>query len=183
MNRKLTLLQNEQIELGRKHGLQEKQIRLYAKPSYNFLQMQELRTAMENGITGRNLRFLLKPSLSHQEMSRIRRCLEQGQQPLIPYPYGKILTAAAAVLMGLGIVALEAVHDRPYLLLNRESVTLKQGDVFDASSYIERDDNRAGKLILPVDVDTSEPGRKAAVYRYVTDEGEIVRILYVDVHA
>ena len=181
MKNQMTLLQNEQIELGTKNGLSEKQIRLYAKKKYNFLQMQELRQGLEAGLTRKQMRILLHGSLSHQEMNALRTAMEKGEIPYRPYPWILTECVLAAVLAGLGAGSMRMVQDRPYLYLEKEQIRLKQGEAFDPSAYIRSVSNRRGKLILPVDLDTSSPGHKAAVYRLVSREGEIIRILYVDV--
>ena len=97
----------------------------------------------------------------------------------------RLLLAAALsfFVMSLCVFFLQAwigVSERPLLQLQEETVTLKKGELFDAARYVRAAEGR-GTLILPGRIDTSQPGRKAAVYRMQYGSREVVRTLLVDV--
>ena len=72
------------------------------------------------------------------------------------------------------------VKDRPVLQLKEETVTLRKGDPFEAMQYVQTAEGR-GTLHLPERIDTSRPGRKAAVYRLEYGHRQVMRTLLVNV--
>ena len=73
------------------------------------------------------------------------------------------------------------VTRHPQLSLPEETVILAKGEPFDAMRYVHTDSSGEGTLILPEEIDTSSPGKKAAVYRLQYGKREIMRTLLVKV--
>ncbi len=71
-------------------------------------------------------------------------------------------------------------HSLPKLHLKCRGAEVKQGEYFDAGVYIASSISDTGRLILP-DVDTSQPGRQAVIYRLMDETYEVDQILIVDV--
>ncbi len=71
-------------------------------------------------------------------------------------------------------------HSLPKLHLKCRGAEVKQGEYFDAGAYIVSSISDTGRLILP-DVDTSQPGRQAVIYRLMDETYEVDQILIVDV--
>ena len=175
------ILQQEQIDLGRNHGLTKKQINVYAKKKYNFLQMQEIRFALENGCSSKDIRILCDASLSHEEMEKIRKQIEEGKtfQTLPTHFYQLIGGAFLIFLLCAFSLTYHQVRQRPYLTLNTESITLRKGEPFEAMDYIQSYSNKEGILSLPTNIETTTIGKQIATYKLITGHDELLRTLIV----
>ena len=69
--RAFTCLQQEEIEKGRKDGLSEEQIGLYARHEFNYLQMQEIRLALEAGKDSKLIQKVAVSWIPAREMHEI----------------------------------------------------------------------------------------------------------------
>lgn len=183
MKRKWNLLQSEQIELGRKGGLSEKEIALYAKKKYNFLQMQEIRTALMNKADPAQVRAMCRHRLTHEEMEAVRRRIEKGEKVYVKPDLCYVLAAAALTVSGLtlGITGYMKADEHATLEMKQDTAVLHTGDTFDPMAYVSSYSADADRLILPEGIDTSAPGRKAAVYRLCRGNEEITRIVIVEI--
>ena len=183
MREKWKLLQSEQIELGIKAGLSQKDIRLYAKHCYDFLQMQEIRTALEEGLSREQVKRMCHSRLSHEEMEEMRKAMKQGEyvnrRPMIRY---WILCAALLILCGALIAQGYVLAGRQiYLDLSQNEVILEEGEPFEPMKYVAGYSMDAERLRLPADNDTSVPGTQAAVYTLRKGKEELTRILRVTI--
>lgn len=178
-------LQKEQIELGRKEGLSERQIRLYAKHRYSFLQMQEIRTALADGFSIRDVRKLCRPWYSDRDMEKIRLRLKNKEKNPSGMSVRTWCAGAALLVLGAALIisGYIRISERPDLSLSAAAVTLKAGEPFEPMKYVASCSQKAEKLSLPSGVDTLSPGTKAAVYRLKAGQEEITRILLVKVEA
>ena len=183
MKKEWNLLQSEQIELGRKGGLSEKEIALYAKRKYNFLQMQDIRTALMNHDDPAQMKAMCRASLSHQEMEALRLRIEKGEKVYEPLDMRYLLAAAALSVFGvtIAIFGYQRAGEYADLCMTKDTAVLHAGDVFEPMDYVASYSADADRLVLPQEIDTSVPGRKAAVYRLCRGNEEITRILIVDV--
>ena len=174
-------LQLEQIETGRKRGLSEKQIRIYAKHSYDFLQMEQLRLALENGLDPYRMKPMRNKRLTHQQMESMRIRLERGDDADSGMDIKYILACAALAVMAAALI-LEgylASGDHAYLNLKTDTVVLSQGEIFDPMSIVDSYSEDARLLKLPEALNTQTPSRQAAVYRLQAKNEEITRIVWV----
>lgn len=80
--------QIKQIRLGALHGLNEKQLLLYADRKWDSKQMRQLRLGMENGLSDEQLCTMCVESYSWWRMEQIRECLEKG----VPHGLIELLT-------------------------------------------------------------------------------------------
>lgn len=112
--------QIKQIRLGALHGLNEKQLLLYADYKWDSKQMRQLRLGMENGLSDEQLCTMCVKLYSWWRMEQIRECLEKG----VPQGLIELLTTneindmkansiAKALLAGL-----EENQIRQYMELN-----------------------------------------------------------------
>lgn len=70
--------QIRQIRLGALHGLNERQLLLYADHKWDSKQMRQMRLGMENGLSEEQLCTMCVKRYSSWRMEQIRECLEQG---------------------------------------------------------------------------------------------------------
>ena len=176
-------LQNEQIEIGRENGLSEKEISEYAKPYYNFMQMQQIRLAIEHDTDPEQRKGMRHFRYSAEKMKDLRLRLEHGEllmNPAVPAIVWAGLFAMTAAFAGLLLICQNSVKG-PYLNLVTDEVVLEEGDLFDPMMYVESCSEKKGTLYLPENIDTSEPGRFAAVYHFVSDGQDIMRTLMISV--
>lgn len=173
----LTYLQQKEIEEGKRNGLNDKQISLYSGREYNFLQMKEIRLALEHGIEVKGVRKMLDSSLSFERMREIRIQLENKEKVIV---HRNVMPVFIAVIVLLFITLFVPVYSKPYLSLKKDCIELKQGDTFEAMSYIDKFRGK-GKLIVPSNVDTSKKGNQIVVYKLITDEKEIEKVLLIKI--
>ncbi|MGM9941949.1 MAG: hypothetical protein ACI32N_08195 [Bulleidia sp.] len=85
---------------------------------------------------------------------------------------------AVLVLSSLILIVLTKALRQPQLILKESTVQIKQGEYFDAGSYVQTYHN--GTLVLP-SVETDTSGTKAAVYRLVGENREVAAVLIVEI--
>ncbi len=175
----LTFLQKKEIDIGVKHGLKEKEIKLYACREYNHLQMREIRLCFEHGIEYKKIKKHMNAETSFERMYQIRMQLEAGEKVKINYQRYVPLYVFVCFLLLLTLFPMET--QKPYLELKSNTVTLKSGESFDPMSYVKSFSSLKGELILPSSIDTSQKGNYVVVYRFRTVKEEIEKLLYVKV--
>lgn len=178
-----SLLQKSEIKKGMDDGLTIQEVEKYASPAYNFMQMKEIRTAIEEKIPEKEYAVMCDPAISAEEMKEMRIRLAHGQ---IVRRHGTVWRMAVGSVCVLGLVgylgyAMFAPKQMPELTLSSQEITLSVGEQFEPMYYIQNYNGEDGQLILPEFVSTGTAGRKAAVYRLLTKDTELVRILYVNV--
>lgn len=176
-------LQNEQVELGRENGLNEKEISVYASPLYNFRQMQEIRLAIEHDTDPKQRKAMCHARIPAEQMHEMRLRLERGEllrNPAVPAKVWAGVFAMIGAYAGLVMICMQAVNG-PYLQLKQEEIVLEAGQPFQAMDYVESYSDGEGALILPSGIDTSEEGRKTAVYHFVSQSEDIMKSLVVSV--
>lgn len=180
---KWNTLQKEQIDLGRDAGLNEKQIRLYAKHRYSFLQMQEIRTALTDGMSMRDVRKMCRPWYSDTDMEKIRLSLQKGGTAAQRSSIRTWCACGALLVLGAALITDGYIRasDPLYLNLSASEVTVEAGEEFEPMKYVASYCEKAEKLSLPSGLDTMTPGTHAAVYRLKAGQEEITRILLVNV--
>lgn len=176
-------LQKEQIELGVKAGLDEKQIRLYAKHRYSFLQMQEIRIALTDGLSVKDVRKMCRPWYSDRDMEKIRLSLQKGGTAAHRSSVRTWCACGALLILGVSLITDGYIRasDPLYLNLSASEVTVEAGEEFEPMKYVASYCEKAEKLSLPSGLDTMTPGTHAAVYRLKAGQEEITRILLVNV--
>lgn len=176
----LTPLQNYEIQEGIKNGLSKKQVMTYASKEYNFLQMEQLRLALEHRLNRTEMKYLYDSSLSYITMKEIREKLENNERIDIKISHKNVIHSFLIVSILLMITLFLPVYSKPRLLLKEDSITLKQGDTFNPMSYIQLYTGK-GKLIVPSSINTNEKGNQIAIYRLITVEKTIDKILLIHV--
>ena len=185
MKNRLGVLQHEQVEFGKKAGLSEKDIKVYAKAKFNFLQMQEMRLALEEGVSRQEVKRRFKSSMNHEDMERLRReikYLEKYNEPinddinLIPY-YLSLLCAVLMVVMFLAFSFFN-INDKAYLEIVNDNVKVERGTSFNPYKYVSY--KESGELSFN-DIDTSELGDKIVVYELKKGSDTFIRYLTVNI--
>lgn len=176
----LTPLQNIEIQEGIKNGLSKKQVMTYASKEYNFLQMEQLRLALEHQLDKTKMKCLYDSSLPFQTMKEIREKLEKNEIINEKIIHKNVIHSFLFVSVLLMITLFVPVYSKPRLLLKEDSITLKQGETFNPMSYIQLYTGK-GKLIIPSAVETNEKGNQIVVYRLITDEKTIDKMLLIHV--
>ena len=175
----LTFLQKKEIELGIKHGLKEKEIKLYGAREYNYLQMREIRLGFEHGIEYKQIKKYMNPEISFERMVQIRMQLEAGEKVKIDYQRYIPLFVFVCFLLLFTLFPIET--QKPYLELKSDTITLECGESFDPMAYVKSYSSMKGELILPSTIDTNVKGNYVVVYRFRTVKEEIEKLLYVKV--
>lgn len=176
----LTPLQNKEIQEGIKNGLSKKQVMTYASKEYNFLQMEQLRLALEHQLDKTKMKYLYDSSLSYLTMKEIREKLENNEILDIKVSRKNVIHSFLIVSILLMFTLFVPVYSKPRLMLKEDSITLKQGESFNPMSYIQLYTGK-GKLIIPSVVDTKKKGNQIVIYRLITDEKTIDKILLIHV--
>ncbi|MBQ6450674.1 MAG: hypothetical protein IJJ29_01975 [Solobacterium sp.] len=183
---KYTFLQFKEISLGRAHGLSEEEIKLYAKPSLNYLQMQIIREDLERGTDHEKVRYIAKPWLSIEEMLDLQQELTQktvAEMPLLIRRRSLIFMILCLLVPLCSGIYLLYRHIQPadplILKLREDAVTVSEGDIFEPSLYISDTSGRGAKLQMPERFTAEEPGTRLLVYRLHRGKEEVLRYLRV----
>ncbi len=183
---KYTFLQYKEISLGRAHGLSEEEIKLYAKPSLNYLQMQIIREDLERGTDHEKVRYIAKPWLSIEEMLDLQQELTQktvAEMPLLLHRSSIIFMVLCLLVPLCSGIYLLYRHIQPadplILQLREDAVTVIEGDIFEPSLYIAESAGRGAKLQMPERFTAEEPGTRLLVYRLSRGKEELLRYLRV----
>lgn len=78
MNTNFTLEQLNQIDLGKRNGLTEKQVETYAKLNFSDSQMREIRLGYERKLTDEQVKLYAKVHIKDTMMSAVRLELQKG---------------------------------------------------------------------------------------------------------
>ena len=138
-------------------------------------------SSVENETDPRHRRIMLDPALSAEEMRQMRLALERGECLKEKKDLLWMYILAVPVLMTAGFFAACWEHTGivPHLDLTDTETVLKEGDIFDAASYVR--DVSEGTLLLPQYIHTEKAGHYAAVYRLQSHNTELVRTLEITV--
>lgn len=175
----LTFLQKKEIELGIKHGLKEKEIKLYASREYNYLQMREIRLCFEQGIEYKQIKKYMNAEIQFERMHQMRMQIEAGEKVKMDYQRYSPLFVFVCLLLLFTLFPMET--QKPYLELKSDTVTLECGESFDPMAYVKSYSSMKGELILPSTIDTNQKGNYVVVYRFRTIKEEIEKLLYITV--
>ncbi len=178
---KYTYLQYKEIQTGREHGLSEQEIRLYARPCFNYLQMQFLRQALEDGLDSKALKMIAKTGLSVDEMKDYQVWIQYGRELPVIFS-ARLLKIACAVVFFLvsGFCAYLWVNretEDPLVLTDTE-ITLSAGDVFLPGKYVL---SSKGELILPDSFTAAGTGTRLVIYKVIVKERETEKQLRVTI--
>ena len=182
----MTLLQREEVRLGREEELSEEAIALYADPRLNYLQMNRLRTALREGMEPDVLRPAAKPWIPVWHMEELIEELKAGNTPEIPrrpFPVRRVLVIAAALLLVLPLPLLAEPEEEPVLELTAPEVRLACGMKFNPASYVRNAEQYGTELILPDAFTAERPETRLVQYQLKGKGGEIrknLRIRFVD---
>ena len=164
----MTLLQKEEVRLGRAEELSEEAIALYADPRLNYLQMNRLRTALMEGMEPEVLRPAAKPWIPVWHMEELIEELKAGNTPEIPrrpFPVRRVLTAATLILLLLPLPLLAEPEEDPVLELTAAEVKLGCGMKFRPQSYVRSAEPSGGELILPQEFTADRPETRLVQYQ------------------
>lgn len=181
--RAFTCLQQEEIEKGRKDGLSEEQIGLYARHEFNYLQMQEIRLALEAGKDSKLIQKAAVSWIPAREMHEIFAD-EENAIPEIPekkkrkIPF-KMLAAigsagSLAILLGMGIPEKKELK----LELTAKEMKIPCGETFHPEKYVQEVSEEA-ELILPEEMTAERPENRMAAYQAKWKNQEVQQILRV----
>lgn len=181
--RAFTCLQQEEIEKGRKDGLSEEQIGLYARHEFNYLQMQEIRLALE---AGKDSRLIQKAAVSWVPAREMHEIFAEAETELPEIPERKkrkvpirmiaAITSAGslAVLLGMGLPEKRELS----LELTAKEVRIPCGETFRPEKYVQACSEDA-ELILPEEMTADHPENRLAVYQAKWKSQEVQQILRV----
>lgn len=176
----LSPLQKEQLLFAKQDSINDKYIGILSSGEYNFKQMEQIRLALKHKIDSSKMKYLLDSSLSHETMEDIRMKLENNEVLDISISHKRVIHTFIVVSVLLMIALFVPVYSKPRLLLKEDSITLQQDESFDAMKYIQIYTGK-GRLIIPSVVDTNKKGNQVVVYRLITDEKTIEKILLIHV--
>lgn len=178
--KRLTVLQQQEVLLGRQNGLSERDCSLYCHRKYNYLQMAEIRRGLENGLTYRQIRIYASASADYLQMEKMRKLLESGKTVHRAGRHHYGLTAAA-VFCGFAVFLLAAPAEKEIplsLQLRQNEVKLACNESFDPAQYVDSyTEDPDTQLILPETILTDQPGYQTAEYRLKRKDQEIVQTL------
>lgn len=178
---KYTYLQYKEIQTGREHGLSEQEIRLYARPCFNYLQMQFLRQALEDGLDSRELKKIAKTGLSVDEMKDYQVWIQYGRELPVIFPARLLKIVCAVVFFILsGFCAYRWMNretEDPLVLTDTE-ITLSAGDVFLPGKYVLSSE---GDLILPESFTAAETGTRLVIYKVIGKDHETEKQLRITI--
>ena len=180
----MTLLQKEEVRLGREEELSEEAIALYADPHLNYLQMNRLRTALKEGMEPDVLRPAAKPWIPVWHMEELIEELKAGNTPEIPrrpFPVRRVLTAAAVILLVLPLPLLAEPEEDPVLELTAPEVKLACGMQFSPRSYVRNAEQYGNELILPDAFTADRPETRLVQYQLKGKGSEIKKNLRIRV--
>lgn len=179
----LTYLQNKEIEEARKAGLSDQEIQTFSFSAYNHLQMKELRLALQSGMDIKKMRCMFRPGLSHEMMHWMRLQLEKGEKVEDIILKKHLVMIFVILLVLLALTLYMPVYEEPYLELKEDSITLEVGDPFHPMAYIEGYSRGKGQLILPETIDTEKEGNYVLVYKLMSKDTLIEKVLHITVCA
>lgn len=166
--KKFGILQREQIDLGKKNGLSDRAIRIYAKEKYDFLQMQEIRMALESGMSPWKVRFRFFPWIPHQAMEKIRELSEEEVDDPKPYYSAIIVTV---IIMGIIIIGLFIhMHLVPPFTLKLDEIEIKKGERINPIKYL--DESYVDSVTIQ---QGEEKGNRVILY----ENNQVYRILHI----
>ncbi len=181
--RAFTCLQQEEIEKGRKDGLSEEQIGLFARHEFNYLQMQEIRLALE---AGKDSRLIQKAAVSWIPAREMHEIFAQTETAIPDIPEKKKrkipvrMVAAIGAAGSLAVLAGMAFPEKKELKLEltAKEVRIPCGETFHPENYVHACSQEA-QLILPEEITADHPENRLAVYRAKTNRQEVQQILRV----
>ncbi len=182
----MTLLQKEEVRLGRAEELSEEAIALYADPHLNYLQMNRLRTALTEGMDPDVLRPAAKPWIPVWLMEELIEELKAGNTPEIPrrpFPVRRALILAAVILLVLPLPLLAEPEEDPVLELTAPEVKLACGKTFNPRSYVRNAEQYGAELVLPEAFTAERPETRLVQYQVKGKSGDVrknLRIRVVD---
>ena len=168
--KKFGILQQEQIDLGKKHGLSNKQVHIYAKEKYDFLQMQEMRLALEEGMHPLKVRLFFTSRKTHEVMEKLRE--SEKDEVVEPVPYFVAISCAVVIVICIIGALFVYMHFEPDFLLKESVIYIRKGERINPLSYIDEEFKDKVEIIEK----QKENGNHVVVYH--TDE--IYRILHVE---
>ena len=133
---RLGILQQEQIELGRKSGLSTAQIKLYAKPRYNFLQMQEIRLALEAGASPKEIKMNYRENVSHQAMEKLRQEGDYQKDNFSLAPYYIVGVLSILLIIGFIIGSYFRIQDDLYINFIHDEIVLSSAQELQPFNYV-----------------------------------------------
>ncbi len=180
----MTLLQKEEVRLGRAEDLSEEAIALYADPHLNYLQMNRLRTALKEGMEPDVLRPAAKPWIPVWHMEELIEELKAGNTPEIPrrpFPLRRVLFFAAVFLLVLPLPLLAEPEEEPMLELTAPEVKISCGMQFNPRSYVRNAEQYGDELILPEEFTADRPETRLVQYQVKGKSGAVRKNLRVRV--
>lgn len=179
----LTYLQAHEIAEAKKAGLTDQQIQSFSFPAYNHLQMKEIRLALQNGTDTKKMRCMLRPGLSYEAMHWMRLRLEKGEKVDDIILKKNLVVVFVVLIVLLSLVLYMPPYEAPYLELKQDSVILETGAPFHPMEYIEGYSRGKGQLILPESIDTQKEGEYVLVYKLMSDDTLIEKVLHITICA
>lgn len=179
----LTYLQLREIDEAKKAGLTEEDICILSQGGYNHLQMHEIRLALQKGIDQKKMRCMFHPSLSYETMHYIRLQLEKGEDVDDIIFKKQLIAFFLFLLLLLGLTLFMPAHEEPFLELKSDSVILEVGEAFHPMEYIDSYSRGKGQLILPETIDTQKEGNYVLVYKLMSEDTLIEKVLHITITA
>lgn len=175
-------LQRREIAESRNCGLDEEQIRLFAKHCYNHEQMHEIRLALEHGYDRNQIKAMLRSDIVAEDMRDMRKRIEHGEIVKRKQSAAGLLKIVFLFLLILFVILFSwAGRNDSRLDLKTDTVVLKKGEVFEPMAYVSSYAGRKGRLILPEVISTEKQGTQIVVYRLQCGGQEIRKTLRVEI--
>lgn len=167
----LTFLQKQQVLLGKKNGLSNTQIQMYASREFNYLQMEQIRLAFQQGVSEKVIHKMCHAHLSIDTLHALRTNEKQTIHNTRKYVIWFALLFVSIVWM--------IPKEQPYFSLTQEEVTIHVGDPFDPMQYIDTYSYTKGRIEIPQMISTDTSGHYICVYRFISQNVKIEKVLHV----
>lgn len=192
MRHSFSNLQKKELKAGYHHGLQKKEIQMYAKWYFSPMQMREIRLGFEQGLKRNEIRKYCHFWIPHEQMKIMRKRIKEGDGKSVGLYLPGGFTIGQWFLFLLCIIGFFVAAVSLQRVLEKEELSLKLttksaiiacGEAFDPKAYIQSYTQDETTLKLPEAISTRVPGTYLVVYELSRKEEKIerqLRLIVVD---
>lgn len=184
-----SLLQEQEIEQGRKDGLSDSEISLYARKDFNYRRMSEFRMALRDQLPMDLILSAAHSSLADDEIHDLFEEYREKQTAVLPVKKKKIrfpwifLGIVFASVLAVALLYANVIHHRSTaaIVLKNESVRIPCGQEFDPSKYVTITGLSDGEYVeMPEKFTPEKPQKEVVVYQLHSNDGVKQVLLQVE---
>ena len=190
MKQDFSPLQEKEISLGFKHGLEKHEVQVYAKEKFNYLQMREIRLGFEYGLSKKEVKKYAKKYIPFEKMKEVREQIQLGDRASVPnlmpggidrgiYIYG--IVVGIILLLSLFYLGKTIFHKPIVLELVDDWIELDGSTPFTPSLYVKEYTEENTQLHLPRTIDFKVPGNRVVLYELVGKDETIQKLLRIKI--